>query len=238
MSNKSPFEITAQALKIMGKKIAAPKGAAVGTNLCVFISVNDSHAIATDGHMLAVLDLNRYGNFSKHEILSELAFYADMQVINFSNGHAMITAEKKEDFILFSGKGLDDPTFEKIEDTFLDFADWKKCLPPAEALQHVSVTDAVFSPGRIGLLDKVADAFNVLPIADGTIANQLYGAESEGLHICVLNGLLLAVSPLKQHKEEIGIKPSKSTIQSFFKMTPFEQTEMDFDSDEQNESEA
>lgn len=231
MAKKTPFEITAAALKIMGKKISAKKGSANTKTECVFVPANDSHAIATDGHIIAILDLNKYGNYNEIEILSELAFYADMQVISFLDGHAMITAEKKEDFVSYCGKGIEDPTYEELKDTMLQYPEVKRALPPAEALQHVSMTGAIHDPGRIGLLDNLADAFDVLPIGDETIANHLYGAESEGLHICILSGLMLAAMPLKQHKEEIGVVPSKFTIQSFFKETVHEQTEMDFDSE-------
>ena len=236
---KSPFEITAAALKIMGKKIAAPKGAALAKIESVFVPNNDSHAIATDGQIIAVLDLNYYGAFTKIDILRELAFYADMQVINFLDGRAMITADKKEDFISQCGKGIDDPTYEKLEDTMLQYPDWKKWLPPAEALQHVSVTGAVHDPGRIGILDKLASAFNVMPIGRETIAYDLYGSESTGCHICVLPGLMLIANPLKPHGDEISVVPSKSTIQSFFKKTVHEQTEMEFDgeSDDTKEGE-
>ena len=95
---KTPFELTASALKIMGKKVASKKDSHAVT-MCVFIPNGDTHAIATAGNIIALLDLNKYENLSKHGILEELAFYADMQVINYMNGAALITAEKKENFV-------------------------------------------------------------------------------------------------------------------------------------------
>ena len=61
MPKKSPFELTASALKIMGKKVAAKKGTNRGPLQCVFVPNNGTHAIATDGTILACLDLNYYG---------------------------------------------------------------------------------------------------------------------------------------------------------------------------------
>ena len=213
MPKKSPFEITASALKIMGKKVAAKKGTNKGPIESVFVPTNDTHAIATDGTILACLDLTHYGDFRKPEILEELAFYADMQVINFMNGHALITAEKKEEFIFTCGKGIDRPDYEKLEDTYLHYPEWSKILPPQEAIKNVSDTGAVFRPGEIGILDSVANAFDVLPLGTDTIANVLYGADSEGAHFCVLSGLMLVAYPLKS--VDISVFPSKEPIQSF-----------------------
>lgn len=76
---KSPFEKTAAALKIMGKKISAKKGTGSNILKCVFVPNRTAHAIATDGRVAAVLDLNKYEDFSKIEALQELEFYADMR---------------------------------------------------------------------------------------------------------------------------------------------------------------
>ena len=213
---KSPFEKTAAALKIMGKKISAKKGSGSNILKCVFVPNRTAHAIATDGHAAAVLDLNQYEDFSKIEVLQELAFYADMQVLNYLNGRALVTAEKKEEFVMEYGLGLDNPNYDKLEDTELPYPNLLKTLPPAEALQNVSATGATFRPGVIGVLDSVADAFGVLPIGTETIANVLYGAEAEGSHIATLTGLLLVASPLRQNKDNIAVVPSKAVIQSYF----------------------
>lgn len=225
---KTPFELTASALKIMGKKVASKKDSHAVT-MCVFIPNGDTHAIATDGNIIALLDLNKYENLSKHGILEELAFYADMQVINYMNGAALITAEKKENFVNEFKKGIDDPSWEELEQTYLPFPEIQKILPPAESLQNSSATGAIFRPSEIGLLDSVAIAFDVAPIGTETIIQNLYGADSEGFHIACLNGLMLAAKPLHPNKENIEVVPSKKTIQSFFKATEPEQTEMKFE---------
>ena len=213
---KSPFEKTAAALKIMGKKISAKKGTGSNILKCVFVPNRTAHAIATDGHVAAVLNLNKYEDFSKVDVLQELAFYADMQVLNYFNGRALVTAEKKEEFVMEYGLGIDNPNYEKLEDTELPYPNLLATLPPAEALQNVSATGATFRPGEIGVLDSVADAFGVLPIGTETIANVLYGAEAEGGHIATLTGLMLVAWPLRQNKGNIAVVPSKETIQSFF----------------------
>lgn len=222
---KSPFEKTAAALKIMGKKISAKKGTGSNILKCVFVPNRTAHAIATDGHVAAVLDLNKYEDFSKVDVLQELAFYADMQVLNYINGRALVTAEKKEEFVMEYGLGLDNPSYEKLEDTGLPYPNLLATLPPAEALQNVSATGATFRPGEIGVLDSVADAFGVLPIGTGTIANVLYGAEAEGGHIATLTGLLLVAWPLRQNKHDIEVVPSKAVIQSFFAISNQEEEE-------------
>lgn len=225
---KTPFELTAAALKIMGKKVASKKDSHAVT-MCVFIPNGDTHAIATDGNIITLLDLNKNENLSKHGILEELAFYADMQVINYMNGAALITAEKKENFVNEFKKGIDDPSREELEQTYLPFPEIQKILPPAESLQNSSATGAIFRPSEIGLLDSVAIAFDVAPIGTETIIQNLYGADSEGFHIACLNGLMLVAKPLHPNKENIEVVPSKKTIQSFFKATEPEQTEMKFE---------
>ena len=213
---KSPFEKTAAALKIMGKKISAKKGTGSNILKCVFVPNRTAHAIATDGHVAAVLNLNQYEDFSKVDVLQELAFYADMQVLNYFNGRALVTAEKKEEFVMEYGLGLDNPNYDKLEGTELPYPNLLKTLPPAEALQNVSATGATFRPGEIGVLDSVADAFGVLPIGTETIANVLYGAEAEGEHIATLTGLMLVAWPLRQNKHDIEVVPSKAVIQPYF----------------------
>ena len=213
---KSPFEKTAAALKIMGKKISAKKGTSLNILKCVFVPNKVAHAIATDGHVSAVLDLNQYEDFSKLEELQELAFYADMQVLNYLNGRALVTAEKKEEFVMEYGLGIDNPCYEKLEDTVLPYPNLLKTLPPAEALQNVSSTGATFHPGKIDMLDSVAAAFGVLPLGTETISNVLYGAEAEGVHIATLTGLMLMALPLKLNKDNIEVVPSKAVIQSYF----------------------
>lgn len=213
---KSPFEKTAAALKIMGKKISAKKGTGSNILKCVFVPNRTAHAIATDGHVAAVLDLNQYEDFSKIDVLQKLAFYADMQVLNYLNGRALVTAEKKEEFVMEYGLGLDNPNYDKLEDTELPYPNLLSMLPPAESLQNVSATGATFRPGEIDVLDSVADAFGVLPIGTETIANILYGAEAEGSHIATLTGLILVAWPLRQNKHDIEVVPSKAVIQSYF----------------------
>lgn len=213
---KSPFEKTAAALKIMGKKISAKKGTDSNILKCVFVPNRTAHAIATDGHVAAVLDLNQYEDFSKIDTLGELAFYADMQVLNYLNGRALVTAEKKEEFVMEYGLGLDNPSYKELSETELPYPNLLATLPPAEALQNVSATGATFRPGEIGVLDSVADAFGVLPIGTETIANALYGAEAEGGHIATLSGLMLVAWPLRQNKDNIAVVPSKAVIQSYF----------------------
>lgn len=64
---KTPFEKTAAALKVMGKKIAAKKNEPRRELQCVWIAHNSTHAVATDGYVLACLDLNHWDNLSRGE---------------------------------------------------------------------------------------------------------------------------------------------------------------------------
>lgn len=234
---KTPFERTAAALKVMGKKIAAKKTEPRRELQCVWIANNSGHAVATDGHVLVCLDLNYWENLSRPEMLPELAFYADMQVLHYANGDALISAEKKEEFIKVFGHGMTvTPNYDELEDTRIPYPDWKDKVPPAETLQHVSTTGAVFYPGQLGVLDLVADAFDVTMDAS-TISFKLYGSDAASGHVAIYSGLLLMAMPINFSKGLISEVPSKDDVESFFKNSKFAQIEMNFDEKGESENE-
>ena len=228
---KTPFEKTAAALKVMGKKIAAKKNEPHRELQCVWIARNSGHAVSTDGHVLACLDLNHWKNLSRAEMLPELAFYADMQAIEYVNGYALISADKKEEFIKVFGPGVIITTdhVPELEKDVIPYPDWKVTVPPAEKLQHVSKTGAVFYPGQLGVLDLVAYAFEVMLTDASTIAYNLYGSDDMSGHIAIYPGLLLMAMPLNFSKERISVVPSKDDVEAFFKPSKFDQIEMNFD---------
>lgn len=231
---KTPFEKTAAALKVMGKKIAAKKNDTRIYLQCVWIAKNSGHAVATDGHVLACLDLNYLGNFSRPDILPELAFYADMQAVEYLNGYALISAEKKEEFVKAYGPGLTiTPDFvPDLENTQIEYPDWKVFVPPAETLQHVSKTGAVFNPGMLGILDLLPDAFGVVFENNHSIAYKLYGTDAESGHVAIYPGLMLCAMPLKYSKERISVVPSKDDLEAFFNESKPNQIEMELNTNE------
>lgn len=232
---KSPFEKTAAALKIMGKKIAAKKNSGHIELQCVWIENKSGYAVATDGHILACLSLNHWDHLYRAEMLPELAFYADMQVLHYANGEAMITAEKKEEFIKAFGYGLTvSPDYTELEDTRIPYPDWKVLVPKAETLQHVSKTGAVFYPGMLGALDLIPDAFGVNIKKSATLAYKLYGADDSSVHIAIFPGLLLLAMPLRYSQERISVVPSKNDLETFFKPSCFNKIEMEFDKNEKH----
>ena len=235
---KTPFERTAAALKVMGKKIAAKKNEPRRELQCVWIAHNSTHAVATDGHVLACLDLNHWDNLSRAEMLPELAFYADMQVLHYANGDALISAEKKEEFIKAFGHGLTvTPDYDELEDTRIPYPDWQVLVPPAETLQHVSKTGAVFYPGQLGVLDLVPDAFDVIYDESNTIAYKLYGTDENSGHVAIYPGLMLLAMPLHYSQERISVVPSKDKIEEFFNPSKFDQIEMNFEEKGESENE-
>lgn len=230
---KTPFEKTAAALKVMGKKIAAKKTEPRRELQCVWIAHKSGHAVATDGHVLACLDLNHWENLSRPEMLPELAFYADMQVLHYTNGDALISAEKKEEFIKVFGHGLTvTPNYDELEDTRIPYPDWNVTVPPAESLQHVSKTGALFYPGQLGVLDLVADAFEVMLTDASTVTYNLYGSDDKSGHVAIYPGLMLMAMPLNFSKEKISVVPSKDDVEEFFKPSQFNQIEMELNTNE------
>ena len=93
---KTEFEIRANTLKVMAKQCTAKIKNNRAALMAVFIDRLDENAYASDGYKFAALDM--YDHMSPEEI-NELAFYADMQAIEFANGFALISAKKKETFV-------------------------------------------------------------------------------------------------------------------------------------------
>ena len=230
---KSPFQKTAAALKIMGKKIAEKKNGVGNALQCVWITNALSHAVASDGNVAVILDLNYWGPLGKVGVIEELAFYADMQAIDYINGYALITADKKEEFVKQYGHGMSvEGLVENKDNEPIPYPDFKPVLPNPESIQHVSKTGAAFYPGRLGVLDTVIEAFGV-SYAHPTVANKLYGNDAVSAHIAIYPGILAMAMPIKTDPDDVAVVPSASEIGKFFEKTKHCQVEMNFDSNDQ-----
>ena len=121
---KTEFEIRANTLKAMAKQCTAKVKNNRAALMAIFIDRMDENAYATDGYKVAILDM--YGHMDPAEI-NELAFYADMQAIEFANGFALISAKKKETFVKNFGNGLADANTNNF-----DYPNVKNILPKVE----------------------------------------------------------------------------------------------------------
>lgn len=232
---KSPFQKTAAALKIMGKKIAEKKNGVGNALQCVWITNALSHAVASDGKVCIILDLNYWGPLGKVGVIEELAFYADMQAISYINGYALITADKKEEFVKQYGHGMSvEGLVENKDDKPVPYPDFKSVLPNPESIQHVSKTGAAFYPGQLGVLDTVIEAFGV-SYAHPTVANKLYGNDAVSAHIAIYPGILAMAMPIKTDSDDVAVVPSASEIGKFFEKTKHAQEEMNFEGEEKTE---
>lgn len=92
---KTEFEILANTLKAMAKQCTAKVKGGRAALMAVFIDRISTNAYASDGYKIAILDM--YDHMDPAEI-NELAFYADMQAIEFTNGFALVSAKKKGNF--------------------------------------------------------------------------------------------------------------------------------------------
>ena len=127
-------------------------------------------------------EANSIALLGKVGVIEELAFYADMQAISYINGYALITADKKEEFVKQFGHGMSvEGLVENKENEPVPYPDFKQVLPNPESIQHVSKTGAAFYPGRLGVLDTVIEAFGV-SYAHPTVANKLRQRRRLGTH--------------------------------------------------------
>ena len=186
MKIKTEFQRTADALKVIGKQITGKKDCGRTATMAVFIDRTRAVACATDGIRLAILDMSNHMDPAE---IDELAFYADMQALEFSNGWTLISAKKKEAFVAQFGEGMD-----QIDTKPFDYPDLFRYLPAANELLHVSDTHAVFLPSDICAIDRVATAFDVNDSL--SVTAHLYGTTKSKIHVAIYNGLLLGICPV------------------------------------------
>lgn len=196
---KTEFEILANTLKAMAKQCTAKVKNNRAALMAVFIDRVSENAYASDGYKVAILDM--YGHMDPSEI-NELAFYADMQAIEFSNGFALVSAKKKETFVKNFGNGL-----AEIDTKDFDYPNILKILPKTDALMHASNTHATFLPSNLVAIDKVVTAAEQNTVC--SVTERLYGERDCSIHIAFYKGLLVGVLPYKTPQEFLEEMPSR-----------------------------
>ena len=128
---KTEFEIRANTLKAMAKQCTAKVDEHGRPALmAVFIDRMSENAYAIDGHRAAILDMHDHMDPAE---INELAFYADMQAIEFTNGFALVSAKKKETFVKNFDNGLADADAKRF-----DYPNVMNILPKVDNLKHVT----------------------------------------------------------------------------------------------------
>ena len=196
---KTEFEILANTLKAMAKQCTAKVKNNRAALMAVFIDRVSENAYASDEYKVAILDM--YGHMDPSEI-NELAFYADMQAIEFSNGFALVSAKKKETFVKNFGNGLADADTKRF-----DYPDMLKILPKVDGLQHASNTHANFLPSNLVAIDKIVTAAEQNTVC--SVTERLYGERDCSIHIAFYKGLLVGVLPYKTPQEFLEEMPSR-----------------------------
>ena len=196
---KTEFEIRANTLKVMAKQCTAKVKNNRAALMAVFIDRLDENAYASDGYKFAALDM--YGHMSPEEI-NELAFYADMQAIEFANGFALISAKKKETFVKNFGNGLADSDTKNFE-----YPSVLKNLPAADGLKHASDTHATFRPSNLMAIDKVVSAAE--QNTNNSVTERLYGKSDSSIHIAFYKGLLVGLMPYRTPSEFLEEMPCR-----------------------------
>lgn len=196
---KTEFEILANTLKAMAKQCTAKVKNNRAALMAVFIDRMSENAYASDGYKVAILDM--YGHMDPSEI-NELAFYADMQAIEFSNGFALVSAKKKETFVKNFGNGL-----AEIDTKDFDYPNILKILPKTDALMHASNTHATFLPSNLVAIDKVVTAAEQNTVC--SVTERLYGERDCSIHVAFYKGLLVGVLPYKTPQEFLEKMPSR-----------------------------
>lgn len=229
---KTEFEIRANTLKAMAKQCTAKVKNNRAALMAVFIDRMSENAYASDGYKVAILDM--YGHMDPAEI-NELAFYADMQAIEFSNGFALISAKKKETFVKNFGNGLADANTERF-----DYPDMLKILPKVDNLQHASNTHANFLPSNLVAIDKIVTAAEQNTVC--SVTERLYGERENSIHIAFYKGLLVGLLPYKTPQEFLEEIPSRGHYFNAIRTAPnadpcesFDDTESDESSEDSDE---
>lgn len=196
---KTEFEICANTLKAMAKQCTAKVKNNRAALMAVFIDRMNENAYACDGHKIAILDM--YDHMDPAEI-NELAFYADMQAIEFTNGFALVSAKKKETFVKNFGNGLADADTKRF-----DYPDVLKILPKVDGLQHASNTHATFLPSNLIAIDKVVTAAE--QNTTNSVTERLYGKMETSIHVAFYKGLLVGIMPYHMPEEFLEEMPNR-----------------------------
>lgn len=196
---KTEFEILASTLKAMAKQCTAKVKDNRAALMAVFIDRISENAYASDGYKVAILDM--YGHMDPAEI-NELAFYADMQAIEYANGFALISAKKKETFVKNFGNGLADADTKNFE-----YPNVMKVLPKVEGLKHASNTHATFLPSNLIAIDKVVTAAE--QNTSNSVTVRLYGKMETSIHVAFYKGLLVGIMPIHTPEEFLEEMPSR-----------------------------
>jgi len=210
---KTEFEIMANTLKAMGKNCTAKIKSSRAALCAIFIGNDSQLAVASDGYKIAILDMCGHMDFSEIE---ELAFYADMQAIEFSNGFALISAKKKETFVKNFGEGIADPK-KKLYDTF-DYPDILALLPKAEGLMHCSDTHAVFLPSNVNAIDKIVTAAEKND--SNSVSARLYGKGKLKIHLAFYGRLIVGIIPINTPEQYLEEMPTDSDYYNAIRFAP------------------
>lgn len=224
---KTEFEIRANTLKAMTKQCTAKVKNNRAALMAVFIDRLDENAYASDGFKIAILDM--YDHMSQEEI-NELAFYADMQAIEFANGFALISAKKKETFVKNFGNGLADTDTKKF-----DYPDFKKVLPCVDELKHVTDTHAAFLPSNLMAIDKVVSAAEQNTVC--SVTERLYGERNCSLHVAFYKGLLVGLLPYNIPHEFLEEMPSRGHYFDAIRYAPNKDISEHHEENEEQENE-
>ena len=196
---KTEFEIRANTLKAMAKQCTAKVKNNRAALMAVFIDRMSENAYASDGYKVAILDM--YGHMDPAEI-NELAFYADMQAIEYANGFALISAKKKETFVKNFGNGLADADTKNFE-----YPNIMKILPKVDGLKHASNTHATFLPSNLIAIDKVVTAAE--QNTTNSVTERLYGERELSIHVAFYKGLLVGLMPYHTPEEFLEEMPNR-----------------------------
>ena len=223
---KTEFEIRANTLKAMAKQCTAKVKNNSAALMAVFINRMDENAYASDGHKIAILDM--YDHMDPAEI-NELAFYADMQAIEFTNGFALVSAKKKETFVKNFGNGLADADTKRF-----DYPNVMNILPKVDDLKHVTSTHANFLPSALVAIDKIVTAAEQNTIC--SVTERLYGESEHSVHIAFYKGLLVGLMPYHTSEQFLEEMPNRGHYFDAIRWAPNkEPSENPYD--EENETE-
>lgn len=221
---KTEFEIFANTLKAMNKQCTAKVKSNRAALTAIFVSSKKELAYACDGNRLAILDM--HGHMG-HDEIAELAFYADMQAIEYANGFALVSAKKKDYFVKNCGEGM----INSLDpNATLDYPNIENILPKAEGLKHVSATGAVFMPSNICAIDKVVTAAEKNDAS--SVAVRLYGGKGKrpelSIHLAFYGRLIVGIMPLATPGELLEEMPTDGDYYNAIRWAPEEDPEQIF----------
>ena len=188
----------AETLKAMQKVIANGEGRERLS--CIWIKRGSHIAQATDGHILAILNIESLDHELEDGDVTEgyklMAFHSNFTAIEYRNGYAFVTSKMYDQFINAIGK----PINENAEWFDFDYPDLLKILPKAKSLSQSNLNESCVDAKLLCILNNIRKT-NEFTKSEKQLEVSLWGEKATSIQVASYTGMILGVIPILRGEE-------------------------------------